>query len=75
MLRLVTNLPSLPANGESFTIKFMLIVGSSILTNGKASTQLGSQAVSPMLRSGMPATQTMSPKIASSQGTLLSPSN
>src|SRR5699024_1918336 len=74
-LRLVTYLPSLPANGESFTMKFMLMVGSSILTNGSGSTQFGSQIVSPILRSGMPATHTISPRSASVQGTRFSPSN
>ena len=38
-LREVTYLPSLPANGELFTIKFIETVGSSIFTNGSGSPQ------------------------------------
>ena len=74
-LREVTYLPSFPANGESFTIKFIEMVGSSIFTNGSGSMQLGSHAVSPILRSAIPAIHTISPNSASSQSTLLSPSN
>ena len=61
ILREVTYLPSLPANGESFTIKFILIVGSSIFTKGSGSICSGSHAVSPMFKSGTPATQIRSP--------------
>ena len=43
--RLVTNLPSVPANGEVFTWKFMLSVGSSIFSIGRGSGLVTSQIV------------------------------
>ncbi len=48
MLRLVTNLPSLPANGESLTWKVMLTVGWSTVSGGSASTLFWSHRVSEM---------------------------
>src|SRR5699024_10795751 len=60
-LRDVTNLPSWPAKGLSLTMKFIEMVGSSILTNGKGSTQDGSQIVSPMFTSVLPVSQRNSP--------------
>src|SRR5699024_9283037 len=74
-LRDVTNLPSWPAKGLSLTMKFMEMVGSSILTNGKGSTQDGSQIVSPMFKSAIPETQIKSPTAASSTSTRFKPSN
>ena len=68
----VTNSP-LPANGESFTIKFMLSVGSSISTNGKASGLAASAIVSPMLASTIPLTAIISPNPASSTSSLFNP--
>ena len=56
MLRLVTYLPSRPANGPSFTRKIIDIVGSSTWMRGRAFGFSGSQSVSPMPRSSMPAT-------------------
>ena len=44
--RLVTYLPSRPANGELFTSNVMLIVGSSTTSGGSASGCAGSQSVS-----------------------------
>jgi len=69
----VTNSPSLPANGESFTMKFMLSVGSSISTNGKASGFEASAIVSPILASIIPLTAIISPSPASSTSSLFNP--
>ncbi|MNZ86632.1 hypothetical protein D3C78_1054570 [compost metagenome] len=73
MLRLVTNLPSLPANGESLTWKVMLTVGWSTVSGGRASTFCGSHRVSEMNSSSMPLTQTMSPASASATSTRCRP--
>ncbi|MCY1361369.1 hypothetical protein D9M69_480310 [compost metagenome] len=73
MLRLVTNLPSLPANGESLTWKVMLTVGWSTVSGGRASTLAGSHRVSEMNSSSMPLTQTMSPASASATSTRCRP--
>ncbi|MCY1429125.1 hypothetical protein D9M71_450290 [compost metagenome] len=66
MLREVTNLPSLPQNGESFTWKVMETVGSSTVRGFIASTVLMSHRVSEMNSSSKPLMQTMSPAAASS---------
>ncbi len=73
--REVTNLPSRPAKGESFTLKSMETVGSSIFTKGSGSIWSVVQAVSPMFRSVMPETAMMSPNLALSASTLFRPSN
>ncbi len=73
--REVTNLPSRPAKGESFTLKSMETVGSSIFTKGSGSMQSAAQAVSPMFRFAMPETAMISPNLALSASTLFSPSN
>ncbi len=73
MLRLVTNLPSRPANGESLTWKVMLTVGWSTVSGGSASTFCGSHRVSEMNSSSMPLTQTMSPASASATSTRCRP--
>ena len=72
-LRDVTGSPSLPANGELFTIKLISRVGSSIFRNSIGSTLAGSQMVSPTLISPKPATATISPTAASSISNFFSP--
>ena len=61
MLRDVTYLPSLPANGEVFTWNVMVTVGSSTVSGGSASTVLMSQMVSEILSSPRPVIAMMSP--------------
>ncbi len=61
ILRDVTNLPSLPQNGELFTENVIVTVGSSTLSGGNASTLLGQQIVSEILSSPKPVTVTMLP--------------
>ena len=61
ILREVTNLPSLPQNGEVFTWKVMLIVGSSTDSKGKPSTSVGQQTVSEIFNSPKPVSAIMSP--------------
>ena len=73
ILDAVTNLPSWPANGEVFVPKIIWIVGSSTWSNGNASSQLGSQIVSPTPMSAKPATATISPALASSTSNLCIP--
>ena len=73
--RLVTNLPSHPAKGESLTEKVISMVGAEILTNSMGSTQSGAQMVSPMVTSPMPLMAMMLPAVASWTGTLARPSN
>ena len=73
--REVTNLPSLPAKGESLTEKVISIVGSETLTNSSGSTAVGAQTVSPILMSSAPENATMSPIFASGTCTRFSPSN
>ena len=63
--REVTNLPSVPAKGLSFTEKVISMVGAEIFTKGSASGQSGAQMVSPMVTSPMPLRATMSPAPAS----------
>ena len=73
--RLVTNFPSRPANGPSFTEKVISSVGAEIFTNSIDSTQSGAQIVSPMVMSPMPDRAMMLPAAASVTGTRLRPSN
>jgi hypothetical protein len=61
MLRLVTNWPSRPANGESLTWKVMLTVGWSMVSAGSASGVAGSHSVEEIFRFSMPVMLTMSP--------------
>ncbi len=75
MCREVTNFPSWPARGLSFTMKFIESVGSEIFWNGIATGASGAQIVSPMWRSGMPETATIEPMPASETSTFCSPSN
>ena len=73
--REVTNLPSLPAKGESLTEKVISMVGALIFTKGRASTQSGAQMVSPMVMSGMPLMAMMLPAVDSVTGFRARPSN
>ena len=74
--REVTYLPSLPASGLSFTMKFMEIVGSEIFWNGmETGLSRSPQRVSPMWISGIPETATIEPMPASVTSTFFSPSN
>ena len=57
----VTNLPSRPESGDVFTPKVMLRVGASTSSRGSGRGSPGSVSVSPMVTSGRPATETMSP--------------
>ena len=59
--RLVTNWPSRPANGESFTRKVIFIAGSSIVMTGQRLGAPGCASVSPIRTSRMPVMATMSP--------------
>ncbi len=56
----------LPANGELFTWKVMLMVGSSTVSAGSASGASSAQTVSEIDRSDTPEMATMSPAPASS---------
>ena len=69
----VINSPSWPANGELFTIKFMLNVGSSIWTNGRASGHWESAIVSPIFASVTPLKAIISPIEASLTSSLFNP--
>ena len=73
--REVTNLPSRPAKGLSFTEKVISSVGADILTNGRGSAKPLAHTVSPMVTSPMPLIAMILPAVASVTGTLLSPSN
>ena len=73
--REVTNLPSLPAKGESLTEKVISMVGAEIFTNSMGSTASGAQMVSPMVISPMPLMAMMLPAVASVTGTRPRPSN
>ena len=66
MLREVTNLPSLPANGDVFTENVIVTVGSSTLSGGNASTVFTSQIVSEIFNSPRPVIAMMSPAPADS---------
>ena len=74
MLRLVTYLPSRPANGPSFTRKIIDIVGSSTLMRGSGVGASGWAMVSPMPISSAPAMHTISPGPASFTSTRFRPS-
>ena len=63
--RLVTYLPSRPARGDVLTQKFMISVGSSILSIGRGAGRSGSVTVTPMPMSVMPLISTISPGPAS----------
>mmetsp|Transcript_37956 Transcript_37956/g.112374 ORF Transcript_37956/g.112374 Transcript_37956/m.112374 type:complete len:248 (+) Transcript_37956:730-1473(+) len=69
MLRDVTNLPSLPANGDVLTLKTIDTVGpsTSIVSSGIGVSR--SQMVSPIAMSEMPVIAAMSPACTSSTGT------
>ena len=73
ILEAVTNLPSLPANGDELTPKVIWSVGSSILKCGSASSFPSVHIVSPTSKSGRPAIATISPAFASCTSILLSP--
>ena len=59
--REVTNLPSLPKNGESLMVNNILMVGSSIAIGGKASGFSKSQTVSPISNPSIPTNAQISP--------------
>ena len=69
----VTNVPSFPANGPSFTLNVIDTVGSSMSTNGIFSGLFMSQIVSPMFMSLIPESATMSPAFTSSTSTFFKP--
>ena len=71
----VTNLPSLPKNGELLMVKSMLIVGSSMEIGGRASGFSLSAIVSPISKPSMPTTAQMSPHCTLSTLAFPSPSN
>ena len=73
--RVVTNLPSFPANGESLTRKFKEIVGSSMAIAGNASWSGFAQSVSPISIFANPAIITMSPALTDGESTRSSPLN
>ena len=56
----VTNFPSLPANGDAFTLNVIRTVGSSTVMVGSG-TAPPAMIVSPIMTSGRPATAQMSP--------------
>ena len=64
--RLVRNLPSRPESGDVLTPKVIRSVGSSTSRRGRGRGSAGSVRVSPIVTSGRPATETMSPGPASS---------
>ena len=70
---MVTYLPSLPANGPSLTRKFIVIVGSSIVSSGRIVGSAIDVIVSPTLSSAMPVNATMSPARASASSKRLRP--
>ena len=63
--REVTYFPSRPDSGEVFTPNVMLSVGASTSRRGSGRGSAGSVSVSPIVTSGRPATDTMSPGPAS----------
>ena len=67
--RAVRCLPDLPASGEVLMPMVMEIDGSSTWISGSGFGSFGSERVSPMVISGMPAMATMSPGPADSAGT------
>ena len=66
----VTNFPSVPANGLSFTEKFICNVGSSTFIKGNGFGSDKEQILSPIWISAKPAIPTISPATASSISTL-----
>ena len=75
MWREVIYFPSWPANGLSFTMKYMAMVGSEIFWNGIASGCSGEHRVSPIWMSGMPEMATMDPISALCTSARFKPSN
>ena len=75
MLREVTYLPSVPANGESLTIQNIETVGSSMAIGSRRSGASAAVKVSPISTSAKPATATISPAAASSISARFRPSN
>ena len=71
--REVTNLPSVPAKGDVFTIKSIVSVGSSTLNIGKPLGLSLSEMVTPIPMSSKPEIITISPASASSKGTRSKP--
>ena len=69
----VTNLPSVPASGPSFTLKITLRVGSSICSASSGIGLLGSTILSPTSSASKPAIATMSPVPAASMSVRSSP--
>ena len=67
--RAVRFLPDLPASGEVLMPMVIEMDGSSTVISGSGWGSSGSDSVSPMVMSGMPAIATMSPGRASSAGT------
>ena len=65
MLRDVTYLPSVPANGESLTIQNIETVGSSMAIGSRRSGASAAVNVSPISTSAKPAMATISPAAAS----------
>ena len=65
----MTYLPSRPDNGEVLTPNVMRSVGASTSSRGSGRGSAGSVSVSPIVTSGNPATETMSPALASSIST------
>ena len=73
ILRAVKIFPSLPQNGEVLTPNVICKVGSSIRSNGNASSLPTVQTVSPTSISGSPAIATISPAFASVTSILFKP--
>ena len=67
--RLVTYFPSRPDIGEVLTPKVIRSVGASTSRRGSGRGSCGSVIVSPIVTSGRPATETMSPALASVMST------
>ena len=74
MCLLVTYFPSLPKNGELLIVNSILIVGSSIVIDGRASGLSGSEIVSPISKPSSPVTAQISPAVTLSTFTLANPS-
>ena len=72
---LVTNFPSLPANGELLTEKFIANVGFEILTNSIGSRSSSLVKVSPISIPSTPVKATIDPNFDSLTSTLFNPSN
>ncbi len=72
MLRVVTDLPSLPANGPLLAMNCIVIVGSSTVISGRMRVDSIDVIVSPTFSSLIPVTATMSPVCASAISNRLS---